>query len=576
MKYLNFIIGLSVSALYACSDNSVDIVPTNETIITGNICKLVQTSADTPADVSSTLPEGSKALLNASGGLQIDNGIFTFTGSKWESDTPIDWSNTEEVAVTTVLFPTYNNNIYSQENLYKEGRLEDLLFVNGTFPYGKEIKLQFKHLFSLITFRVEDGLQSKIQKIELTTPVIVSTVSTKQAEILFDSNISHTTSITANASGYYDFIIPPATNMSLILTIQLGEKVITKQLSPQAFIGNTHYECHIKSTDEQPGISTAEDLITFSKLINGMAYTGKILEDFKSIEDGRTVYRLLNDIKLAEADCKRLSPIGYNYQKSFNDIFDGQGYTISQLSPRTSNGQTGLFGFLGANGCVRNLSLTNASIGNDSKGSIAFLVGSNNGTIENCHIKDSHIDALESSRIGALAGNSNGIIFNCHVESSTFTSKTKTSIGALTGALNGKILNSYSINNSIKASQNTHISGICGLAGSDKEAYIANCYVDCPPSSSSHLGLFFGYSENSQVEHCYYKDNYQLYGNGSNSNQITTETYSYNTDFIYNDSISVLSSLNEWIDTHSILYPEFEFKRWTKGNTTIPAIFIDR
>ena len=575
MKYLNFILGLSVSALYACSDNSVDIVPTNETIITGNICKLVQTSADTPVEVTSTLPEGSKALLNASGGLQIDNGIFTFTGTKWESDTPIDWSNTEEVAVTTVLFPMYNNNIYSQENLYKEDRLEDILFVNGTFPYGKEIKLQFKHLFSLITFRVEDGLQSKIQKMELTTPIIVSTVSTKLAEIRFDSNISHTTSITANASGYYDFIIPPATNMGLILTIQLGEKVITKQLSPQTFIGNTHYECHIKSIDEQPGISTAEDLIAFSKLINGMAYTGKTLDDFKSIENGRTVYRLLKNIELPEADCKRLSLIGYISKKSFNDIFDGQGYTISQLNPQTLNGQTGLFGFIGANGCIRNLSLINAKIGKDSKGSLGLLASSNSGIIENCHIKDSHIDALESNRIGALAGNSNGFILNCHVESSTFACETNTSIGALTGVLNGRILNSYSANNTIKASNKTHIGGICGLAGPD-EAYIANCYVDCPPTSSSDLGLFFGYSENSQVEHCYYKDNYKLYGNGSNSNQITTETYSYNTDFIYNDSISVLSSLNEWIDTHSILYPEFEFKRWIKGNTTIPAIFIDK
>ena len=53
-----------------------------------------------------------------------------------------------------------------------------------------------------------------------------------------------------------------------------------------------------------------------------------------------------------------------------------------------------------------------------------------------------------------------------------------------------------------------------------------------------------------------------------------TNTYSYDANFIGSNGKSVLSSLNEWVDTNSLLYPEYELKHWTSGNNEIPAIFI--
>ena len=50
-----------------------------------------------------------------------------------------------------------------------------------------------------------------------------------------------------------------------------------------------------------------------------------------------------------------------------------------------------------------------------------------------------------------------------------------------------------------------------------------------------------------------------------------TNTYRYDANFIGSNG---KSSLNEWVDTNSLLYPEYELKHWTSGNNEIPAIFI--
>ena len=95
--------------------------------------------------------------------------------------------------------------------------------------------------------------------------------------------------------------------------------------------------------------------------------------------------------------------------------------------------------------------------------------------------------------------------------------------------------------------------------------------MDCSSNQSS-FGVITGEANSSRTEHCFYKY-YSGKKTGLKESQMTN-TYSYDANFIGSNGKSVLSSLNEWVDTNSLLYPEYELKHWTSGNNEIPAIFI--
>ena len=113
-------------------------------------CSIQSRSENTPL----SLPIGSQILLNAQGGLDIQNEIFTYNGSTWENENDHQWTNPEEEGHIIALYPTYPNNEYSFTNLYSTGELEDILIAQKTYPGKENITLQFEHLFSTLTITV--------------------------------------------------------------------------------------------------------------------------------------------------------------------------------------------------------------------------------------------------------------------------------------------------------------------------------------------------------------------------------------------------------------------------------------
>lgn len=320
MKYTHLLLGLSVSVVCACSDNLTDFIQSDRSIITGNCCRFTNSLTDNPP---TSLPSGSRTLLNATGSLQLENRIFTYSGNTWESDLPIVWTDLSGTTDIVALYPTYTDNLY--DDLYSKGQLEDILYIKDKFEAGQEIKFQFKHLFSRLTFHISEELQGEIKEIRLTAPVIVDKIIPATADLKLNAEQSHTTISAGDSSESYSFIIPPSENTGLRVELITNHKSFIKELKPQAFLSNYEYACNIKVLDEQSniGISSAENLIAFSLLINNKEYNGKSLSDFGITKDGITTYRLLNDIELTDEDCKRMKPIGIN-GNAFNDTFDGQ------------------------------------------------------------------------------------------------------------------------------------------------------------------------------------------------------------------------------------------------------------
>lgn len=552
MKYNFIAIGLSVLLLQSCTDN---LIPHTgcEAVITGNECR------GTFAESSSAFTSGSQVLLNAAGSLQADNVILTYTDNLWETENTLNWNGNAESTQLTVLHPVYPNLTYTQEELYRDGTLQDILYVQKEFPTGATINLDFKHLFSLLTLRLNGELQDNFQRIEVTCPVIIASIDPKSAYITFDHQESHTDYITQiSSSGNYSFVIPPAEDMPVSIKIQAADKTYSTQLNPRTFSSGKEYTYNIKVDEKTPGITTAEEWIAFSKLINSKiltSYKGKTLEDFGKTVDGVTTYYLLNDIDFTGVDCTDLEQIGQlTNKKYFSATFDGQGHNILHLTPKSGYGTTGLFSAIGTTGIVKNLHLKSCSV------TIGTSPGSKSGA-------------------GILAGINMGIIINCSVKDGTInTTAQTTSTGGIAGECrSGSIINCFASN--LNVTSNNSCGGICGVSNniSDITSIIENCYIHNLKVKKTNGELFYGRATNATVKNCFYNIAYTSYASqiiGSGSGNSQQNIYIYQSDFTYS-GIPVYQLLNEWIEqTAPTLYPDHIFIRWTDGGE-LPAIFTD-
>ena len=154
-------------------------------------------------------------------------------------------------------------------------------------------------------------------------------------------------------------------------------------------------------------------------------------------------YKLISDIVVTGIH----SPIGTE-KKPFNGSFDGNGYFISGLSVEslaydstniTMNPTTGMFGTIGRNGTVKNLTLKAMSVVSDyqkdavkpendnSYYCIGGIAGTNRGVISNCTIaenssifvsrsKQTQDSRIVSVYVGGITGNNSGVIEYCSVD----------------------------------------------------------------------------------------------------------------------------------------------------------------
>ncbi len=148
----------------------------------------------------------------------------------------------------------------------------------------------------------------------------------------------------------------------------------------------------------------------------------------------------------------------------FEGTFDGAGKMISHLSiSLPSADYQGLFGYVGNNGTVKNLSVQGTVIGNNYVGGI---LGYNSGDIINCNFssylaynykssvtgkENEPVDGL--SGVGGVAGyvSSTGSVVNCHNDSARVSSddllysynKNNAAIGGVVGTNVGIVANCY-------------------------------------------------------------------------------------------------------------------------------------
>lgn len=165
--------------------------------------------------------------------------------------------------------------------------------------------------------------------------------------------------------------------------------------------------------DEPTHISTAEDL----RAINGNL-------------DGD--YVLDGDIDLTDyLGGGSWTPIGTE-NVPFTGTFDGNGHSITGLYINASDSNyQGLFGYVGPDGTVKNLTVSGSVSGSSYIGGV---VGRNNGgTIENCH---NTVAVSGSGYVGGVVGiNLGGTVENCYNTGTVSSENSNADIGGVVGYL---------------------------------------------------------------------------------------------------------------------------------------------
>lgn len=556
MKKLFLLIPFLLMSLLMACESDTPTLPSESKALAGNI--------SSRSNTTETLGEGSQILLNAHGGMTIENQIFTYNNGLWSNGNGYKWEDADETTYITALYP------HDATSPYEGDVLKDILIAQATLSQGEtNITLTFKHLFASFTLNVDDTLVDEISGIQLTSPQKVASILPTTGEITLTEN-ANTTTITGNGSSSYTFIIPPMeASLTLGITLSNG-KSQTYTLQRHRFENGMMYECRLRDWNTVPGIRSKDDFVTFYKIVNGME-TGN-LSKYGEEKDGKMIYRLLADIDLKEA---KINPMFNDMSHPFNHIFNGEGHTISNFTIKAKGGYAGLFGQIGSDGVVKNLYINDCVMSipeDESAGSgVGFIAGVCKGVISDCGVTDGYIKNQVSSYTGGIVGNLiNGTIINSFVKGTEIITASA-SLGGIIGKIeNGNILNSFSASNKITRSNN-FCGGFCGFS---ENGNIKNCYVyNITFKNNTNTGQFIGHGVNSNATECFTDtgtDTYSLIEEKENCTY--TPNYKYKSDFT-NSQGAVHILLNQWIKDNQKNY-NHPFTEWQPDATgTLPAIF---
>jgi hypothetical protein len=236
-------------------------------------------------------------------------------------------------------------------------------------------------------------------------------------------------------------------------------------------------------------LTTAAQLAGFANLVNGSWSLG----DSNSFS-GKTI-NLGANIDLNNVDW---SPIGAGVD--FSGIFDGKGYTISNLT--VSDQRYDYFGLFGTvEGSIKNLKIANAHINGD--GYVAALAGYlvEGGAISGCAVTNAVIAGMEY--VGGLVGWNEGAIRDCTAIAEVTGMD---SVGGLVGTNTGSVSGSQTSGNVRGLDQSGATGGIGGLIGGN---YSSGTVSDCTASSSVHgeanahsVGGLVGINGGGSIRNC--------------------------------------------------------------------------
>ena len=166
--------------------------------------------------------------------------------------------------------------------------------------------------------------------------------------------------------------------------------------------------------------------------------------------------KLMNNIDLKDVcgESNSWTPIGNSESTAYTGTFDGNGHKIENLYINTTDSgddNQGLFGYVGSEGTVQNLSVSGSVKGNNYVGGVA---GDNSGSVTNCAFSGS---VSGNSSVGGVVGLNRGSVENCYNTGAVNSSGNN--VGGVVGYNSGPVKNCY---NTGTVSDGTTSGGVVG------------------------------------------------------------------------------------------------------------------
>ena len=546
---------LSVTACTHDSIINIENENYSQVIITGNSTNGFSDNGSKTAGIE-LIPEGEPIIFFSTGGIKAEGDILNYENGVWTGLKDNKWYAEEGPAEITAYHPV----IKGKDDLYNdEGKLKDIVYCKATFNNGETINLTFNHIFAKLTINIDKKLNEDIVKVHINVPLKVNAIDLKTAEYSFTTSTEGTISFDRNDDGRYEAIIPAQNGMNLSIKLE-GNDLPSEDIKINETEFNSGYEyiCKVRK-DEQNGIYTTEDFIAFTHLINGEPeYEGKSLEDFYSVIDGKRVFNLYNNLSFTDEEADKIAVI-----EEFNDIFDGNNHTISNLKIKTRYRAN--FCLIDKNnGEIKNLTIDKCTFDypefNNATAGCLF-VNHNYGIIDNFHLINGLINMKtdeERKTFGGLSFLNKGTIVNSSI-SNLILGSNNAILGIFVYQNNGNILNCR-INNNINKNTTSKYSACISRFNT---GYLYNILIT--EYKSSYYGIC---SENEGIfNHCIIHKNYEeydkLYYKNPYSESCTYETFSD----IEVEKENLANLLNSWIEENQSNYPNITFRKWTTDPT---------
>lgn len=236
---------------------------------------------------------------------------------------------------------------------------------------------------------------------------------------------------------------------------------------------------------------------------------------------GQTV-TLMQDLDLSEVD--NFQPIGLSATLPFRGFFNGNHKTISKLKISATQSCVGLFGYMGRDSGVKDLTLENCTI-SSTQGNVGGIAGYTNGNITGCTVSGS---IAGTAVVAGIAANMDGYgsstpYSDCHF-SGTVTATTGSAAGII-------VTTNAPIDHCTNSGTITAATGAAGIVENCSRA-VTDCTNDGDITGKCYVGGIIGFSSglSANVSGCINRGHIKATGtatNSSTSHQVFRTTGSF-------------------------------------------------
>lgn len=280
-------------------------------------------------------------------------------------------------------------------------------------------------------------------------------------------------------------------------------------------------------------ITSASDLQTLATNVNS------------GLDYGGTYFLQTADIDLSSIS--NWTPIGISSTYYFNGEYNGNDYSIKNMTITTTANYAGLFGYCSSRAMLENIIMENVSISGTYSyvGSVVgYITG---GDVDTCYATGTIAGA---GNIGGVAGylyNGAGI-YRC--ASAVTINATGSNVGGVVGGSNYTAYIEQCYNSGTVTSTGSNVGGIIGYCY--RYGRIVNCYNVAPISGASYVGGIVGY--------------YSYYGDSASSSYHIK--FCYNTGALKTTSTSTAASTSYIGGIAGVAYDCYVYSNWAYCSIT--------